>query len=142
MKRKIKLVIYFFVFFMALLTASRAQNNDTEQGQASDDNWWKELADTNKDGGLDQQELDAWESQKKLIDLNGDGKIDNIEKRLSWKVVNFPVKTDIDMVDELFWRGKSKGPIRTGLEKLYDNNGDGILDLQEIKILQEDLKNG
>jgi hypothetical protein len=166
MKIKIKQVfLCFFVFSTVLLAASWAQGleeqnlNSAQNDQA--DSWWRERADINKDGNVDEDELVSWGAQKELIDSNGDGKIDDNEKRLAWKYVRSPVATEIGQdfdnnnngwlepeearkvlfrtIDYVF-RTNGRGPMRTEVEKAYDSNEDGVIDLEEAKTLREDLR--
>jgi Ca2+-binding EF-hand superfamily protein len=182
MKARInQIFLCIFIFLVVLLAVSWAQIsgdeklNDAENEEADTinaeqvqedqegkvDSWWKERPDLNKDGSIDAEELDAWNSEKEFIDLNRDGQIDDAEKRLAWKCIRSPIKTELEQkFDEnndgwlepeearnllirrvdFIYQTNGKGAIKTALEELYDTNGDGAIDLEEVKTLKEDLK--
>ena len=155
-----------FIFSAVLIAASWAQMSGEENfdGTQNDeaDSWWQQRADTNKDGVVDADELSAWKDlESERIDSNTDGQIDDKERKLVWKFLPSPVTTELEQKFDLDSNGwldpeearkllfrrvevilqtNGKGAIKTGLEELYDTNGDGVIDLEEVKILREDLK--
>jgi Ca2+-binding EF-hand superfamily protein len=155
-----------FIFSAVLIAASWAQMSGEENfdGTQNDeaDSWWQQRADTNKDGAVDADELSAWKDlESERIDSNNDGQIDDKERKLVWKLLPSPVTTELEQKFDLDSNGwldpeearkllfrrvevilqtNGKGAIKTGLEELYDTNGDGVVDLEELKILREDLK--
>lgn len=164
-KNKKVVVLGFLLFLTLLLSESWAQvyaRQDAAKVRSDqEDMWWKEIADTNKDGDVDDAELRSWDAQKALVDSNADGEIDGTEKRLAWRHIRFPVTTEIGRDfdnDESGWlepeetrkllfrtidyviRTNGRGPIRTGAERVYDSNEDGVIDLEEVKTLREDLR--
>jgi hypothetical protein len=168
MEGKIKKVFLCSLMVVAILFAppltrlSLSQDSGESQSDQAD-KWWKDRADTNKDGVLDDAELFAWKKLEiERIDSNRDKQIDDQEIRQAWKYAPSPVSTDLEQkfdangngwlepeearkllfrrVDELILQNKGKGPIKTWLEEFYDTNEDGILDLEELKNLREDLK--
>jgi len=81
--------------------------------------WWERRADTNNDGKVDSNELSSWKQlTKERIDLNNDGVIDAKERRLCWR--------------------HARSRVNTALEKKYDANADGWLELAEVKELLKD----
>jgi Ca2+-binding EF-hand superfamily protein len=155
-----------FIFSAVLIAASWAQMSGEENfdGTQNDeaDSWWQQRADTNKDGAVDADELSAWKDlESGRIDSNHDGQVDDKERKLVWKLIRSPVTTELEQEFDLDSNGwlepeearkllfrrievilktNGKGAIKTGLEELYDTNGDGVIDLEEVKILREDLK--
>jgi len=155
-----------FIFLAVLLAVSWAQmSGDENFNDAQDegaDSWWQDRADTNKDATVDDEELSAWKDlEREGIDTNHDGQIDDKEKRLVWKYVRSPISTELERgfdADDNGWlepeearkllfrrvefvfQTNGKGAIKTGLEEFYDTNGDGVIDLEELKLLREDLK--
>ena len=161
MKPKLQhIVLSFFILLAVLPATSRAQAPVDKNDEA--DKWWQAWADTNRDGSLDDQELQAWKNlEKERIDSNKDGQIDDNEKRLVWKLLPAPITTEQERkfdADESGWldpdearkllfrrvefifETNCKGAIKTGLEEFYDSNQDGVIDLEEVKILREDLR--
>jgi len=123
--------------------------------------WWKKKADTNNDGVVSEEEVAAW---KKLcnekMDLNGDGKIDEKEKRKCWRHAKSKVNTKVEKqfdanqdgwLDESEVKAmlkakhemiKTKGKVKadTEIEKEYDSNKDGMIDSEEAKTMKEDVE--
>lgn len=167
MEGKLKKAFLCSLIFVALLFAPPLVGLSVSQdsgGSQSDeaDSWWKDRADLNKDGTLDDQEISAWKDlERERLDVNQDGKIDDQEKRLVWKLVRSPITTELEQrfdadnsgwlepeesrkllfrrVDFIFDTNGSLA-MKTGLEELYDANADGIVDLEELKSLREDLR--
>jgi hypothetical protein len=168
MEGKIKKVFLCSLMVVAILFAppltrlSLSQDSgDSQSDQA--DKWWKDRADTNKDGVLDDAELFAWKKLEiERIDSNRDKQIDDQEIRQVWKYAPSPVSTDLEQkfdandngwlepeearkllfrrADFIFLLANGKMAIKTGLEELYDTNADGVIDLEELKLIREDLK--
>jgi Ca2+-binding EF-hand superfamily protein len=155
-----------FIILTLLLGSSWAQIsgdwNPVDPQNDEADSWWQQRADTNKDGAVDADELSAWKDlESGRIDSNHDGQVDDKERKLVWKLLPSPVTTELEQKFDLDSNGwldpeearkllfrrvevilqtNGKGAIKTGLEELYDTNGDGVIDLEEVKILREDLK--
>ena len=111
---------------------------------------------------LDDDELFSWKDfEVGRLDSNRDHQIDDAEKRQVWKYLPSPANTELEQKFDadgngwleseetrkiLFRRIESifmtngREAIKTGLEKLYDTNQDGVIDLEELKSLREDLK--
>lgn len=161
-----QIVILTVIFLISLIATSWAQESSAEDVTGVQDDetnsWWKQRADTNKDGTVDGDELQARKDlENGRIDANHDGQIDNKEKQTVWEFLPSPVTTELEKEFDvnnngwlepeearklLFRRAESirqsngKAMAKTELEKLYDTNGDGIIDLEELKNLREDLK--
>ena len=96
------------------------KEKDWEKQQDSKVNtWWEKQADSNNDGTVTADEKSSWKALcKERIDLNGDGVIDDKEKRLCWR--------------------NARSKVNTGIEKKYDANADGWLQEAEVKTMLQD----
>jgi Ca2+-binding EF-hand superfamily protein len=122
--------------------------------------WWENRADTNNNGVVDAQELNAWRKlEREKIDLNNDGTIDAKERRLSWRHARSKVNTDLEKkydangdgwletaeVKQLLQdryiliKTHGKAKVNSALEEEYDTNNDGVIDPAEAEVMKDDL---
>lgn len=98
------------------------------------------------------------EEKVEYVDINGDGKIDNVDTRQQWKVVNHPVTTDIEKQYDINSNGwlepdESRELLKDRYEYIkqhnwagadfdlmqeYDATGDGTVDVLEAEAIRED----
>jgi len=123
--------------------------------------WWEKRADTNNDGIVDSNELNAWNKLiKERLDLNNDGIIDAKERRLCWRHARSRVNTALEKkydknkdgwlepeeVKELLRdryiliKTEGKAKVDSAIEAEYDENEDGIIDPKEAKNINEDIQ--
>lgn len=134
--------------------AARAQKL---QQKSKVDQKWEQKADVNADGRVEPAEV-RWYNRK-IIDVDGDGRI-SLEERSSWWIsrkakVNTPAEARWDLNHNgviegeeargmmhsrlLIIQTEGKAKVNTDIERAFDLNRDGFIDSQEAPALKEAL---
>lgn len=142
-------------------TEWRKEKQWQERQRSKGTNWWKEQADSDKDGAVSAEERLRWkEQERQRLDLNNDGVIDAKEKGLSWRhgraKVNTPLEKQYDANNDGFLQAEEakaflkarqeiiatagKAKVDSPWEKKYDENNDNIIDQNEVEKMKEDLE--
>lgn len=139
----------------------RNERRNVKRYRKSGQNWQQERADTNNDGQVSTEERAAWKKlTKERIDMNEDGIISPKERRLSWRHAKSKVNTKLEAEhdanndgwlepDEIknylsarqeLIKSKGKAKVNSKVEAEYDLDNDGIINIQEAKIMKEDIE--
>lgn len=139
----------------------RVEKKWVRRHDAKVNTWWERRADKDKDGIVDATELTSWKIiEKKHLDLNHNGIIEDVEIRRSWKYADSRVNTALEKKYDKNNDGwlqpaearellkdkyriittHGKAIVDTDIEYEYDINADGVIDKDEAEAIKEDLQ--